>query len=86
MWRDERVGVEATWASGSLVAGAGSGPGGNAARAKEIDRELRRIAKHKAGLDVDEARWLREAERHRIWRALGFSSGLEYLEEVFGYV
>jgi len=87
MWRDECVGVEATWGSAILVAGANSGtlPSGSAARAKEIDRELRRIAKHKVGLDVDEARWLREAERDRIWRVLGFSSGLEYLEEVFGY-
>jgi len=58
MWRDARVEVEATWASESLVADAGTrtSPVRNAARAKEIDRELRRIAKHKAGLDVDEAR------------------------------
>jgi len=67
------------------VPGAGRGSSENAARAKGIDRELRRIAKHRAGLDVDEARWLRVAERFRIWRTLGFSSGLEYLEEVFGY-
>jgi len=84
MLRDERAEVEATWASASLVAGAGGEC--STARAKEIDRELRRIAKHRAALDVDEARWLREAGRLCIWRALGFSSALEYLEEVFGYV
>jgi len=81
MWRDEQVEVEATWSG----AGAGAGTERGAARAKEIDRELRRIARHRAGLDVDEASWLREAERLGIWRVLGFSTGLEYLEEVFGY-
>src|SRR5690606_4446683 len=52
---------------------------------REIDRELRRIAKRRAGLDVEEARWLREAEKQRVWRKLGFSTALEYLEDVFGY-
>ena len=52
---------------------------------REIDRELRRIAKQRAGLDCQEARWLREADRHQIWRVLGFSTALEYLEDVFGY-
>jgi len=52
---------------------------------REIDHELRRIAKQRAGLDAQEARWLREAERHQIWRKLGFSTALEYLEDVFGY-
>ncbi len=52
---------------------------------RQIDRELRQIAKQRAGLDVEEARWLREAERHQIWRKLGFSTALEYLEDVFGY-
>ena len=52
---------------------------------REVDRELRRIAKQRTGLDAEEARWLREAERHLIWRNLGFSTALEYLEDVFGY-
>lgn len=54
-------------------------------RHEEIDRQLRAIAKRRAGLEVEEARWLRAAERLRIWRKLGYSSALEYLEEVFGY-
>jgi hypothetical protein len=54
-------------------------------RHRQIDRELRQIAKQRAGLDVQEARWLREAETHQIWRKLGFSTALEYLEDVFGY-
>ena len=76
-----------TWASADLTESASKGAATerSAARAKEIDRELRRIAKQKAGLDVDEARWLREAEQLHIWPALGFSTALEYLEEVFGY-
>jgi hypothetical protein len=52
---------------------------------REIDRQLRRIATRRAELDVEEARWLREAERQRIWRKLGFSTALEYLEDVFGH-
>ncbi len=52
---------------------------------REIDRELRRIAKRKAALDIEEATWLREAEKQRIWRKLGYSTALEYLEDVFGY-
>ncbi|HEY5949574.1 MAG TPA: hypothetical protein VIV40_28965, partial [Kofleriaceae bacterium] len=52
---------------------------------REIDHQLRTIAKKKAGLEVEEAKWLREAERLRVWRKLGFSTALEYLEDVFGY-
>jgi hypothetical protein len=52
---------------------------------REIDRQLRSLASQKARLDVEEARWLREAERQRVWRELGYSTALEYLEEVFGY-
>ena len=51
----------------------------------EIDRELRRIAKQRAGLDVEEARWLREAERLNIWQKLGYTTAVEYLEDVFGH-
>ena len=56
-----------------------------AADFREIDRQLRALAKRRAALDSEEARWLREAEAHRIWRKLGFSTALEYLEDVFGY-
>jgi hypothetical protein len=64
MLRDERVGVVSTWAQET----------DETIGHREIDRELRRIAKRRAGLDVDEARWLREAEKQRVWRKLGFSS------------
>jgi len=74
MLRDERVDVAPTWAQEATSVGY-----------REIDRQLRSIAKRRAGLDVEEARWLREAAKLRIWRKLGFSTVLEYLEDVFGY-
>ena len=52
---------------------------------KRVDRELRAIAKKRAALDADEARWLREAERLQIWRPLGMVSALDYMERVLGY-
>jgi Holliday junction resolvasome RuvABC DNA-binding subunit len=75
MLRDECVDVVPTWAQEA----------DKSVGHREIDRELRRIAKKRAGLDVEEARWLREAEKQRVWRKLGFSTALEYLEDVFGY-
>ncbi len=74
MLRDEGVGVVPTWAQEE-----------SSNNYREIDRQLRVIAKKRAGLDVEEARWLRDAEKLRIWRKLGFSTALEYLEDVFGY-
>jgi len=50
-----------------------------------VDRALRRIAKSRAGLDAEEARWLREAEACKIWRPLGMVSALDYMERVLGY-
>src|ERR1700754_694655 len=49
-----------------------------------IDRELRKIARRRAALDAEEARWLREAERCQLWRELGMVSAIDYLERVFG--
>lgn len=86
MLRDGSANVEASWNGGSA-----SGSDGSASKSsgsekhREIDRELRAIATKKCGLEVEEARWLREAERYRVWRKLGFSTLLEYLEDVFGY-
>src|SRR5690242_16634392 len=52
---------------------------------EEVDRELRGIAKRRAALDVEEARWLREAARLRIWREVGCGSLAEYMERRLGY-
>jgi hypothetical protein len=51
----------------------------------EIDLALRRIAKERAALDAEEARWLREAARVKIWRDVGCGSLLAYLELRCGY-
>jgi Holliday junction resolvasome RuvABC DNA-binding subunit len=75
MLRDEAIEVAPTWAQDDQ----------SGASYREIDKQLRRIAKKRAALDVEEARWLRQAERQRIWRKLGFSTALEYLEDVFGH-
>jgi hypothetical protein len=53
--------------------------------AAEIDRALRSIAKQRAGLDAEEAKWLRRADAQAIWPALGYVHALEYLEDVFAY-
>jgi hypothetical protein len=79
MLRDETSGIESDWTTGT------STETNTAPSAREIDRALRKIAKQRAGLDADEARWVREAEARRAWRELGFSTALEYLEDVFGY-
>ena len=52
---------------------------------EQIIRSLRRIAKKRAALDADEARWLREAERVQIWEPLGMVNMIDYLERVLGY-
>src|SRR5438105_14702262 len=52
---------------------------------REVDRELRGIAKRRATLDAEEARWLREAQRLMIWREVGCGSLAEYMERRLGY-
>src|ERR1041384_5882845 len=46
---------------------------------------LREIAIRRAGLDGEEARWLREAEAVQIWKPLGMVSMIDYVERVLGY-
>ena len=52
---------------------------------REVDRELRSIAKRQSGLDAELMAALREAERVRLWHHLGHVSMMSYLEHVFGY-
>ena len=52
---------------------------------QSVDRALRTIARRRAALDADEARWLRAAEALQIWLPLGMVSALDYLERVLGY-
>jgi hypothetical protein len=75
-FRDNSTGCDGDWACGAAD---------TTTSHQEIDRQLRRLAKQRAGLDAEEARWLRRAEEQSSWRALGYVHALEYLEEVFGY-
>ena len=52
---------------------------------QRVDRALRSLARRRAGLDADEARWLREAEACRLWRHLGMVSAIDYMERILGY-
>ena len=76
---ESSVGVEATptWASANNGEAQGDW--------QSVDRALRTIARRRATLDADEARWLREAEAIQIWRPLGMVSALDYMERVLGY-
>ena len=76
MLRDgsSETGDEATW-------------GGDCTRHdwREVDRALQRLAKHRAALDAEEARWLRIADQLQIWREVGCVSLLQYMEQRLGY-
>jgi hypothetical protein len=52
---------------------------------REIDRALRRVARRRATLDVEEAAWLRRARDGEVHRHLGCATLAEYLERVLGY-
>ncbi len=52
---------------------------------REVDRNLRAMAKNRAMLDAQEAPWLRLVEELRIWRHVGMVSAIDYLERVLGY-
>ena len=52
---------------------------------EQVDLALRSIAERRAGLDAEEARWLREAELLQVWRPLGMVSIFDYMERVLGY-
>ncbi len=52
---------------------------------REVDRNLRAMAKNRALLDAQEAPWLRLVEELQIWRNVGMVSAIDYLERVLGY-
>jgi RuvA, C-terminal domain/HNH endonuclease len=52
---------------------------------QSVHRALQRLATQRAGLDAEEARWLREAEACQVWRRVGMVSLLDYMERVLGY-
>ena len=52
---------------------------------KVVHRALESIAKRRAALDAEEAKWLREAEALKLWRHFGMVNALDYMERVLGY-
>jgi Holliday junction resolvasome RuvABC DNA-binding subunit len=50
-----------------------------------VHAQLTLIAKRRATLDAEEARWLRRAEEIQIWKALGMVNALDYMERTLGY-
>jgi hypothetical protein len=52
---------------------------------REVDRQLRRVAKAQASLDAEELRWLARAQELELHRELGMASMLEYVERALGY-
>jgi hypothetical protein len=66
-------------------AGAGGAGGGDDVAGREADRRLRLIARRRAGLDAEEAKWLLIARREEVHRLLGFATFGEYVERVLGH-
>ncbi len=58
----------------------GSGPSW-----REVDRQLRRVARRRAAVDAEELHWLALAESAQVHRHLGLASMLEYVERVLGH-
>ena len=52
---------------------------------REIDRQMRRLAKRRAALDAEEASLLIAAKNAEVHKQLGYGSFTEYLERVCGY-
>jgi 5-methylcytosine-specific restriction endonuclease McrA len=52
---------------------------------RDLDRQLRSIAKRRAALDAEELALIREAVRVQLWRPLAMTSMREYLERRMGY-
>jgi hypothetical protein len=52
---------------------------------REIDRQLRAVAKRRVALDAEELALIRKAIAVQLWRPLGMVSMREYLENVLGY-
>ncbi|MCB9563403.1 MAG: HNH endonuclease [Kofleriaceae bacterium] len=52
---------------------------------RQLDRQLRGVARRRAALDAEEARWLVLAQQVELHRRLGYASLHEYLERTLGY-
>ncbi|MCA9676806.1 MAG: hypothetical protein KC464_17360, partial [Myxococcales bacterium] len=52
---------------------------------RRLDRALRGVARRRAALDAEEARWLVAAQRIALHRRFGHATLAEYLERTLGY-
>src|SRR6478752_7295647 len=52
---------------------------------QEAHAELTRLARTRAGLELEEGRWLRAALGARVHERLGYGSFVEYIDRLFGY-
>ncbi len=52
---------------------------------RQVHIALLGIAQRRAALDAEEAHWLREANVQQIWRPLGMTNVIDYMERVLGY-
>ena len=50
-----------------------------------VHRTLQRIVKARGSLDAQEAQALRDAKRLSVWRAFGYASLVQYVEQTMGY-
>ena len=50
-----------------------------------LHKRLKRIARIRGALDVNEAEALREAQRLQLWRQFGYSSLADYMTNELGY-
>src|SRR4051812_22416092 len=82
---DDRGIVAGSGADAGSAPEPGAGGGASGPAWQVVDRALRGIAKRRAALDADEARWLRQAEALQIWKPLGMVSALDYMERALGY-
>ena len=69
---------------GSIQVAAGEMSGGRTAW-RDLDRQLRVVAKRRGALDHEELQLIRKAIVLALWRELGMVSMREYLEHVMGY-
>ncbi|MCB9561145.1 MAG: HNH endonuclease [Kofleriaceae bacterium] len=77
---DERVAVETGFA--------GAGGGHDVVESsswRQLDRQLRGVARRRAALDAEEARCLVLAQQLELHRRFGYATLLEYLERTLGY-
>jgi len=51
----------------------------------ELHSKLKRIAKERALLDLEEAEALREAQRLQLWKQFGYTSLVDYMHRELGY-